>query len=234
MKNKNITYIIIITIVLLFIFLIYLTYNDDKNIEKFGIIDIQKHRENLNKDIKTLNTYFRMNYKDESVNIKLDNITKIFYNLNNTMDIKYYIDLVIEIKNLEYYLSNNNKYKNKKNKNNSELHILLENITKDIENINQSFSDIKYKSMDLITTLYREINKDPETISTMQNNIKNIFGNTNLKDEYTKVINNKDIMSKYKNLLSDNPNNNNVSNFNNKIASNLSSVSSNITSINPL
>ena len=65
MKNKNMKYIIIITIILLFIFLIYLTYNDDKNIENFGIIDMQNHAEKLNKDIQTLDEYFSMKSKDQ-------------------------------------------------------------------------------------------------------------------------------------------------------------------------
>jgi hypothetical protein len=229
MKNKNMKYIIIITIILLFIFLIYLTYNDDKNIENFGIIDMQNHAEKLNKDIQTLDEYFSMKSKDQVLKKKIKNIKRTFNDLNNSSDIKYYIDLVIEIKNLECYLLNDDKYKSKKH--NHQLHNLLENITKGIENINKSFSDIKNKSTDLITTLYTEMNKNPKTISRIQNNIENIFqDNKDLKNDFIKILNNKNIMSKYNNLLSDNPNNNNVSNFNNNVVSSLSSV----TSSNPL
>ena len=227
MKNKNMKYIIIITIILLFIFLIYLTYNDDKNIENFGIIDMQHHAEKLNRDIQTLDEYFGMKSKDQDLKKKIKDIKKTFNDLNNSSDIKYYIDLVIEIKNLECYLLNDDKYKSRRH--NHRLHSLLENITKGIENINKSFSDIKNKSMDLITTLYTEMNKNPKTISRIQNNIENIFqDNKDLKNDFTKILHNKNIMSKYNNLLSDNPNNNNVSNFNNNVVSSLSSVTSSI------
>jgi hypothetical protein len=73
------------------------------------------------------------------------------------------------------------------------------------------------------------MNKNPKTISRIQNNIENIFqDNKDLKNDFTKILHNKNIMSKYNNLLSDNPNNNNVSNFNNNVVSSLSSVTSSI------